>query len=192
MSDEQKKTELTQRDLYNILLDTRNFEIKLFWERANYFLVLNTAIAVGYFNVRDPFQQLIVALIGLFSAYLWLRVCLGGRFWQAKWEGAISKFETDCLDGVRFFSSTDEENISDAEKGLGIEGLYDKKRKIKKWIYEYVIKEKPSVSYSMIRLSVVFVFGWFLLGLYCVYHVGMNLLGYHNEFLCPYKDLWIK
>lgn len=30
-------------------LDTRNFEISLYWQRSNYFLVLNTALAVGFF-----------------------------------------------------------------------------------------------------------------------------------------------
>ena len=36
-------------EAYRTALATRNFEISLFWQRSNYFLVLSTAIAVGFF-----------------------------------------------------------------------------------------------------------------------------------------------
>ena len=38
--------------LFKIALETRNFEILLYWQRSNYFLVLNTALAVGFFSVN--------------------------------------------------------------------------------------------------------------------------------------------
>lgn len=173
MSDDEKNKELNQKDLYSILIDTRNFEIKLFWERANYFLVLNTALAVGFFNIKEACQQFFFAIVGLISAYLWWRVCLGGRFWQAKWEGTIKKYEKSNLDSVRFFSTSEDENKSDAKIGLDLKGNGEEKRKIKKWVYEYVVNKKPSVSYSMIKLSAVFVLGWGGLSLYSASEVSI-------------------
>jgi hypothetical protein len=37
-------------EAYRVARDTRNFEIKLFWKRSNYFLVLSTATAAGFFS----------------------------------------------------------------------------------------------------------------------------------------------
>ncbi len=46
-------TELTPHQIYRVALDTRNSEISLFWQRSNFFLVLNTALAVGFFNDKN-------------------------------------------------------------------------------------------------------------------------------------------
>ena len=52
MDDEKKESPIELKDLYKTLLDTRNLEISLFWQRSNYFLVLNTGIAFGFFNLK--------------------------------------------------------------------------------------------------------------------------------------------
>jgi len=52
MSDAEHKQPMEVKDLYKTLLDTRNLEINLFWQRSNYFLVLNTGIAFGFFNLK--------------------------------------------------------------------------------------------------------------------------------------------
>src|SRR4029079_19741708 len=36
--------------VYRVALETRKLEIRLFWQRSNYFLVLSTALAIGYFS----------------------------------------------------------------------------------------------------------------------------------------------
>ena len=36
--------------IYEIAVETRKLEIDLFWKRSNYFLVLSTATAVGFFT----------------------------------------------------------------------------------------------------------------------------------------------
>jgi len=172
MSDEEEKIALDLKDLYDILLDTRNMEIKLFWERSNYFLVLNSGLAVGYFNIGDKVGQGVFAFIGLISAVLWVGVCLGGRFWQAKWEGTLSRFESKRLDGVCFFSSTKDENISDARVGLDYDG---QRWPIKKFFYWLVLK-KPSVSYAMILLSVIFFVGWTVLFFHFFWQSGLSNL----------------
>src|SRR5207248_3234570 len=54
----QDRADLSLVDAYKIALETRNLEINLFWQRSNYFLVLNTAIAVGFFarGHRDKYS----------------------------------------------------------------------------------------------------------------------------------------
>jgi hypothetical protein len=151
----EKKYCIETKDLYKTLLDTRNFEINLFWQRSNYFLVLNSAIALGYFNLKEQQYGLIFAVMGVLASMLWFWVCLGGKFWQSRWEQRLSDFETENLNGLEFFSSDKTRIYSDVEKSLNISELTG----IQKLIYKLVLK-KPSVSYSMIRLSALFVLGW--------------------------------
>src|SRR4051794_39983352 len=42
---------LELKDAYQVLLSTRNLEIGLFWQRSNYFLVLNSGLALGFFSL---------------------------------------------------------------------------------------------------------------------------------------------
>jgi hypothetical protein len=37
----------SNRELFDVALNTMNLEISLFWQRSNYFLILNTAISTG-------------------------------------------------------------------------------------------------------------------------------------------------
>jgi lipoprotein signal peptidase len=59
------------KDLYKTLLDTRNLEINLFWQRSNYFLVLNTGIAFGFFNLTKPMYRIAFAIMGIIASFLW-------------------------------------------------------------------------------------------------------------------------
>ena len=80
---------------FKIALETRNFEIELFWKRCNYFLVLNTALAVGVFalfGVKDTVSPLVLPLIcvvGIFVCVAWIHVGLGSKFWQCHWEQVV-------------------------------------------------------------------------------------------------------
>src|SRR3972149_10785499 len=49
-NNQDSKQALVGKDAYKFAYDTRNFEISLFWQRSNYFLVLNTAIALAFFS----------------------------------------------------------------------------------------------------------------------------------------------
>lgn len=143
------------KDLYKTLLDTRNLEINLFWQRSNYFLVLNTGIAFGFFNLKDARFAIVFAIIGLFASILWFWVCLGGKYWQTRWEQRLFDFENEHLPGLDFFGASPERIRSDVEKGLA----FHKLPCAQQLLYNLVLK-KPSVSFSMIQLSVLFIIGW--------------------------------
>ncbi len=80
--------ELEPKDFFKHVLDTRNFEITNFWLRSNYFLVLDTGLAIGSFNIKDAeyaaLYRTLVALLGVFVCTLWTQVALDSKFWQVR------------------------------------------------------------------------------------------------------------
>jgi hypothetical protein len=146
------------RGFYQTLIDTRNFEISLFWQRSNYFLVLNTGIAFGFFNLKESRYVWAMAVIGLLASFLWFWVCLGSKHWQARWEQRLRDFEHEHFPSLEFFSASRERIREDVSQGLGFFTLKWPKRSIYK-----LALYKPSVSFSMILLAALFVLGWVVL-----------------------------
>ncbi len=184
-------------DLYKVALETRNFEIELFWKRSNYFLVLNTAIAVGFFNFNGNgsggfFLNSFLCIFGLLVSLLWFRINLGSKYWQVKWEEELKKIEKSIKSnpslpsiGLDMFdnnwkeidnlvyenllssSKREENNYILKEKCCGEKRLDDSENRLKQRIYKCVLK-KPSVSFTMILLSLLFIIGWILLLIFSV------------------------
>jgi hypothetical protein len=141
-----------------MLIDTRNLEINLFWQRSNYFLVLNTGIAFGFFNLKEPKYVWVMAVIGLLASILWFRVCLGGKHWQTRWEQRLRDFETEHFPGLAFFSASSDRIREDVSRGL----VFYESNWLKRSVYQ-LARRKPSVSFSMILLAALFVLGWMTL-----------------------------
>jgi hypothetical protein len=147
---------IEDKDLYRIALDTRNFEITLFWQRCNYFLVLNSALAVGFFATKETRYVVLLAFVGLLTSALWFAVGLGGKFWQVRWEYRLSQIEKPGLD---FFSADAATNKRDVEKS------FEESRKSGEhgWLHrclDWLVLTKPSVSFMMMLLPLVFFFAW--------------------------------
>lgn len=146
-------------EAYKTALATRNLEISLFWQRSNYFLVLNTAIAVGFFSRPEhDYYAVGLSLIGVVVATLWVRVNLGSKFWQSRWERRLEVVEAE-LDGPfrRLFAADLNTVRADVRESLN----YD--RPEKGWLealYESAVMRKPSVSKTMTMLSAFFVLVW--------------------------------
>lgn len=155
---------LEAKDLFKFVLDTRNFEITNFWQRSNYFLVLNTGLAIGFFNLKDgaAVYAPLVAALGVFVCFLWTRVALGSKFWQVHWEQKLAEVERMYL----------ARGILDAELGLFSQSMTEVKDEVRKtleseshhgrlakWIDSLVMR-KPSVTLAMITLSASFGLAW--------------------------------
>lgn len=150
---------IEDKDIYKVALDTRNFEISLFWQRSNYFLVLNSALALGFFNLPKLEYAFPLALFGFFVSALWLRVNLGSKFWQSRWEQRLSEIERKISPDLQFFAADWSTIQSDVEKSIkknNHQGWF------RRWLDNQVLK-KPSVSYNMTVLSIVFCVGWWVL-----------------------------
>lgn len=165
-------TEQQKWDAYKVLTETRNLEINLFWERSNYFLVLSTALAVGFFNIKEEeFYRLVLAAFGAIVSYLWLRVLLGAKHWQARWETRLHDFERECFPSLEFFGAEPLRIRADVAKGLDFFGC--KPYSFKRLVHKGVLS-KPSVIVSMTLLALLFMIGWLLLAcnsLWRMYHV---------------------
>jgi hypothetical protein len=142
-------------DSYSVAYQTRNFEIQLFWQRSNYFLVLNTGIITGIaikLNSTDPIAAIFI-VFGFFVSLLWFRVNLGSKFWQSRWEQRLYDIEERISPNANLFSATDEQIKADVEKSMQIAGG-------RNWWRRYIDRKallKPSVSRQMILLSVGFI-----------------------------------
>ena len=156
---------IEDKDIYKIALDTRNFEITLFWQRSNYFLVLNSALALGFFNLNDKKYTLLMAIFGVITSWLWFCVNLGSKFWQSRWEQRLSIIENKIDSELKFFAADWETIYQDVEQSLVGDSLF---RRIRRWL----VLKKPSVSNQMMWLSLCFIIGW--LGL--ILH---RLFGHH-------------
>ena len=158
---------IEDKDLYKAVLDTRNLEISLFWQRSNYFLVLNSALALGFFNLKEPRYALALALFGIVASLLWFRVVAGSKYWQARWEHRLRVIECQVAPGLHLFSATwktIDEDVNEGLKGKQAEtGL-------QRWLARQV-RKKQSVSYNMMLLSLLFILAWALLALDGAWHV---------------------
>jgi hypothetical protein len=146
---------LNKFDLYKIALETRNFEISLFWQRSNYFLVLNTAIGIGFFVKANETFQIFLAIFGIFVSLLWFFINLGSKFWQSRWETRLKKVEDEISNEINFFS-TDTDII---QKDVEISINYSKHKKIRQF-FDNLILMKPSVSFMVTLLSLLFIVFW--------------------------------
>lgn len=154
-SSENKPESLSKTEIYKIALETRNIEIELFWKRSNYFLVLNTAVAAGFFLKAGNDHQLPLGIFGLTIAILWLLVNAGGKFWQSRWERRLHIAEESLNPEIRLFSSGWEEINKDVDESLE----FSNHTSIRKLLDKLVLK-KPSVSFMMELLSIAFITLW--------------------------------
>lgn len=154
------KQVLEGKDAYKFAYDTRNFEISLFWQRSNYFLVLNSGLALGFFNLEKQKYALLLAGFGLFVSILWFCVNLGSKYWQSRWEHRLALFEKEIAPSLDFFAAdprTIQNDVKESlESGRGNKGYF------RRWLDKLILK-KPSVSYCMTLLSLSFCVGWVLL-----------------------------
>ena len=143
-----------------IALDNREFEIQLFWQRTNYFLVLITALGIGVFTVEDNLFSTILSILGTASSILWFRTNLGSKFWQESWEVEVEILAKEL--GIRSFEKGITEIKQQVMSSLRDGEKNKKKSSYRKWIDGLIIK-KYSVTQHMIFLSLVSTFLWLVI-----------------------------
>ena len=83
---------------FKIALDTRKFEIDLYWKRTAYFVLFIGAIFVGYYNVfsnsKSHWVSLFIAALGFLLSLLWYIANRGSKYWQENWEHNIEELST--------------------------------------------------------------------------------------------------
>jgi hypothetical protein len=168
---------ISRPEVYQIALATRNLEISLFWQRCNYFLLLNSALAYGYVQLRDEFLILPVTVLGLLVCVLWYRVALGSKYWQERWEAKLYQLEVDFQKkgffprDVTLFSTPWRDIRTDVKSSLGSanHSLFEQ-------VIDNQILMKPSVTQSMVYLVLIFIAAWVLVFLYQFYKLLDHVL----------------
>lgn len=160
-----------------IALDNRSFEIQLFWQRSNYFLVLISAFAIGIYASSDPYTSLLASFSATVSSFFWYRTNLGSKFWQESWEAEVIELaETyNLVSFVRTTSQSKElvrehfgSDMIGFKSGWKSGGPNITKR-IKLAVRAHINKkvlEKYSVTYYMILLSICSCVIWIGLMIY--------------------------
>ena len=146
---------MEKEELYKIAVNTRNLEIGLFWQRSNYFMVLNTAIAIGFFSLKNAVYAPLLAALGFIVSLLWFFVNLGSKYWQSRWEERASILEKEISPDANLFSADPVIVKADVEASLS-RGNH---KGFQKWLDKRIL-QKPSVSYQMMILSFFFVGFW--------------------------------
>ena len=94
---------------YEQATKTREFEIKLYWERAKYFWAFIISIYVAYYNVlvsihgghHGTYSLLGLSGLGFFFSVAWVLVSKGSKQWLENWEHHIYLLE-DYVTGPLF------------------------------------------------------------------------------------------
>ena len=140
-----------------IALDNRAFEIQLFWQRSNYFIVLMTALGVGVFTIKSSKYALCISLFAAITSWYWYKTNLGSKFWQESWEVEVVKLAKEK--GIRSFERPTSEIVDQVKDSLEAGWQQSGKGSIRKLIDRQILK-KPSVSHYMILLSLTSVGLW--------------------------------
>lgn len=95
---EEKKNVI--KEAYKVALDTRKFEIDLYWKRATYFWGFLVAIFAAYFLVytrggSKAILLVLLSLLGILTSVGWYFVNRGSKVWQENWEKHIAFLEDD-------------------------------------------------------------------------------------------------
>ncbi len=172
-----KRKEKPDPSELKIALDNRAFEIQLFWQRSNYFLVLITALGIGVFSIRDSAFSALISLAATASSFFWFKTNLGSRFWQESWEAEVELLAKEL--NIRSF----ERPMADITKQVEIAlGSGPKDSRLRRWV-DRQIATKPSVSYHMIKLSLGSTLLWGLVSTIFIWRLRGNIFAIGT-------DLW--
>ena len=96
-------------EAFKMALDTRKFEIELYWKRAGYFWAFIAVSFAAYFMAfnnsnlenKDPnyYNEILlgISLFGLFVSCCWYLVNKGSKYWQENWEKHLDLLEDDFM-----------------------------------------------------------------------------------------------
>ena len=87
-------------------LETRKFEIELYWKRAAYFWTFIAASLAAYGVIRasgdiDGYEKahlsVLVVVLGLVFSFAWQAANRGSKLWQENWENHVALLEDDVV-----------------------------------------------------------------------------------------------
>lgn len=85
--------------LFNIALETRNFEISQLVQRNNFFMIFQGVLLAGVVQSSHaiPVVSFLVCLAGFAVSLFQVQMAAGAKFWQEYWEAALQKMEEQLI-----------------------------------------------------------------------------------------------
>ena len=179
----QSKRPSTDPSELQIALDNRAFEIQMFWQRSNYFLVLMTALGIGVFTIKSDIYAFMIAIFATITSWYWYQTNLGSKFWHESWEVEVVNLAKEL--GIRSFERPTIDVIDQVRLSFEDAYLSGDKSRARRWIDRQVLK-KPSVSHYMILLSLTSMVLWALVSISYGYNFGRS--AWHSAANPPAKD----
>lgn len=85
--------------LFEITLETRNFEINQLVQRNNFFMIFQGVLLAGLIQSSHlkPVVSFLVCLAGLIISIFQIQMASGAKFWQEYWEAALHSIEKELI-----------------------------------------------------------------------------------------------
>jgi len=82
---------------FQVSLETRKFEIELFWKRSLFFWGFIAAAFVGFATTYKEHigLSIVIAGFGMVCSFAWTMANRGSKYWQENWETKVGEFEND-------------------------------------------------------------------------------------------------
>ncbi len=100
----EKQQEIKLCEALKYALETRKFEIQLYWERAKYFWTFIAASLAAYGLVQKiesadtkEWLSLLISCLGLVFSVGWYFVNRGSKHWQENWENHVALLEDKAI-----------------------------------------------------------------------------------------------
>ncbi|OEF57943.1 hypothetical protein [Enterovibrio norvegicus] len=99
----------TLKSLYEISIETRNFEINQLIQRNNFFMLFQGVLlaAVMQTEASKPFVEIIICLVGIMISIYQLQMSSGAKYWQEWWESRVNHFEQQLCDNLQKIEGID-------------------------------------------------------------------------------------
>lgn len=107
-------------------LDTRKFEIDLYWRRATYFWTFIGATFGGFFvayaSTSPKRQDLLVILccLGVAFSFAWFCVNKGSKYWQENWEKHVDLLENKSIGPLYKIVLTRNDDMTRRQKAFDV------------------------------------------------------------------------
>jgi hypothetical protein len=90
---------------FKIALDTRKFELELYWKRASYYWVFIATIFAGFFLILSNQKNIpsvediliLIACTGFIFSIGWLMANRGSKYWTTNWEKHVDMLENEVI-----------------------------------------------------------------------------------------------
>lgn len=93
-----------RKEAFKYAVDTRKFEIELYWKRATYFWTFIAATLAGYATIQISSTathkadlSVMLCCLGVLFSFGWHCVNRGSKQWQENWENHVDMLEDDVV-----------------------------------------------------------------------------------------------